>query len=83
MSILKNVTLKCRDIKPGKLFLCVRKCHYEKINQKDMIRCKIGNREIVGFGFNGNPAYIDRSELPFPSIRFREFGPELMVFKTF
>ncbi|CDS39500.1 cytochrome c oxidase subunit IV [Echinococcus multilocularis] len=32
----------------------------------------IGNREIVGFGRNGNPQYLDDPRFPYPSIRFRE-----------
>ena len=31
-----------------------------------------GNRDIVGYGFNGNPTYIDREEWPAPAIRFKE-----------
>ncbi|KAK2172156.1 hypothetical protein NP493_989g02062 [Ridgeia piscesae] len=33
---------------------------------------KLGNRDIVGYGFNGNPTYIDREEWPAPAIRFKE-----------
>uniref|UniRef100_A0A5K3FK26 NADH dehydrogenase [ubiquinone] 1 beta subcomplex subunit 8, mitochondrial n=1 Tax=Mesocestoides corti TaxID=53468 RepID=A0A5K3FK26_MESCO len=32
----------------------------------------IGNREIVGYGRNGNPQYLDDPHFPYPSIRFRE-----------
>ncbi|CAH1392693.1 unnamed protein product [Nezara viridula] len=31
----------------------------------------IGAREIVGFGFNGVPNYVDRPDFPLPAIRFR------------
>lgn len=40
---------------------------------------KIGNREVVGFGFNGEPNYMDRTDFPFPAIRFVENSPEVMV----
>ncbi|VDL19844.1 unnamed protein product [Hymenolepis diminuta] len=33
---------------------------------------EISNREIVGFGRNGNPQYLDDPHNPYPSIRFRE-----------
>nr|CDS27405.1 cytochrome c oxidase subunit IV [Hymenolepis microstoma] len=33
---------------------------------------EIGNREIVGYGRNGNPQYLDDPHNPYPSIRFRE-----------
>ena len=32
----------------------------------------IGNREIVGFGINGQTIYHDDVHVPFPSIRFKE-----------
>lgn len=40
---------------------------------------KIGNREIVGFGLNGEPSYIDRLERPMPAIRFKENTPDIQV----
>lgn len=40
---------------------------------------KIGTREIVGFGWNGLPAYADRVSFPFPAIRWREDTPEIKV----
>lgn len=45
----------------------------------ELERIKSGSREIVGFGWNGEPAYLDRWDCPFPSIRFRPCSPELMV----
>ncbi|BFZ13561.1 hypothetical protein BsWGS_16600 [Bradybaena similaris] len=39
---------------------------------------KIGNREIVGFGINGQPSYTDRCEFPCPAIRFKETTPEVL-----
>ncbi|KAG8038093.1 hypothetical protein G9C98_006418 [Cotesia typhae] len=38
---------------------------------------KIGKREIVGFGINGEPHYMDLWDYPFPSIRFKEMTPDL------
>ncbi|XP_075234353.1 cytochrome c oxidase subunit 4 isoform 1, mitochondrial-like [Lycorma delicatula] len=32
---------------------------------------KIGNREVVGYGYNGSPIYIDIADVPAPAIRFR------------
>jgi hypothetical protein len=40
---------------------------------------KIGNREIVGHGFNGEASYIDRADYPFPAVRFREPTAEFKV----
>uniref|UniRef100_A0A6P7FNJ9 Cytochrome c oxidase subunit 4 n=1 Tax=Diabrotica virgifera virgifera TaxID=50390 RepID=A0A6P7FNJ9_DIAVI len=35
-------------------------------------RTLIGKREIVGFGYNGEPNYADRADFPMPAIRWRE-----------
>ncbi|XP_047001791.1 cytochrome c oxidase subunit 4 isoform 1, mitochondrial [Schistocerca americana] len=40
-------------------------------------RAKIGNREIVGYGFNGQPSYMDRTDFPMPAIRFKETTPDI------
>uniref|UniRef100_A0A146LDA9 Cytochrome c oxidase subunit 4 isoform 2, mitochondrial n=1 Tax=Lygus hesperus TaxID=30085 RepID=A0A146LDA9_LYGHE len=37
---------------------------------------KIGNREVVGFGMNGKPEYVDHVAFPFPAIKFRELTSE-------
>jgi hypothetical protein len=49
--------------------------------QKDCIhgRSRIGNREIVRFGFNGQYSYKDRVDFPMPAIRFKENTPDLVV----
>jgi len=41
----------------------------------------IGSREVVGYGTNGSYNYIDRVEMPFPAIRFREDTPEIKVLR--
>lgn len=40
---------------------------------------KIGTREIVGFGWNGLPAYADRTDFPLPAIRWKEETPDIAV----
>lgn len=42
---------------------------------------QIGTREIVGFGWNGLPSYVDRSDFPLPAIRWREETSEITVNK--
>lgn len=39
----------------------------------------IGNREVVGYGFNGQPNYVDRADFPMPAIRWREPTPDILV----
>lgn len=39
----------------------------------------IGNREIVGFGYNGQPTYMDRVDFPLPAIRWKETTPDIQV----
>lgn len=43
----------------------------------DHARTRIGKREIVGYGMNGSPIYIDLVEFPMPAIRFREPTPDI------
>ncbi|XP_055372156.1 cytochrome c oxidase subunit 4 isoform 1, mitochondrial [Condylostylus longicornis] len=38
---------------------------------------KIGNREIVGHGWNGTACYADRVDYPMPAIRFKETTKEI------
>lgn len=40
---------------------------------------RIGNREVVGFGWNGEPIYQDRVDYPMPAIRFKESTPDVLV----
>ncbi|XP_067005394.1 cytochrome c oxidase subunit 4 isoform 1, mitochondrial [Anabrus simplex] len=44
-------------------------------------RAKIGNREVVGFGFNGQPNYVDRVDFPMPAIRFKENSPDIQALR--
>lgn len=44
---------------------------------------KLGNREIVGFGYNGDPVYLDRWDCPMPAIRFKEITPDVKVLILF
>lgn len=39
------------------------------------------NREVVGYGFNGEPGYIDNPMFPYPSIRFKAITKELEPLK--
>lgn len=48
------------------------------------VRCRstrdlIGAREIVGYGFNGEPTYADRTDFPMPAIRWKEPTPDIIV----
>ena len=40
---------------------------------------KIGSREVVGFGTNGVPNYLDRVDFPMPAIRYKEITPDIAV----
>uniref|UniRef100_A0A183SUN2 Cytochrome c oxidase subunit 4 n=1 Tax=Schistocephalus solidus TaxID=70667 RepID=A0A183SUN2_SCHSO len=42
----------------------------------------IGNREIVGYGRNGNPQYLDDPHYPYPSIRFCPQTDEIEVLQA-
>lgn len=42
---------------------------------------RIGNREVVGYGYNGEPTYLDRVDFPCPAIRWKENTSDVMVRK--
>jgi len=44
-------------------------------------RSKIGTREVVGYGVNGEASYVDRIMTPFPAIRFKEVTGDLVGIK--
>lgn len=39
----------------------------------------IGNRDVVGYGYNGEENYMDRLDFPMPAIRFKANTPDVMV----
>jgi len=49
---------------------------------KDQYYPKLGNRDIVAYGWNGYPSYIDRSEFPCPPVRFRENSKEIEALRV-
>jgi len=40
---------------------------------------RVGNRDVVGFGYNGEPAYLDRVDFPCPAVRWKENTPDVMA----
>lgn len=48
---------------------------------RDRIHPKLGNRDIVGWGFNGTASYADREEFPCPAVRFKENTPDVMALR--
>ena len=42
---------------------------------------RVGNREIVGFGRNGEPTYFDSPDCPCPAVRWREETPEIKALR--
>jgi cytochrome c oxidase subunit 4 len=44
-------------------------------------RARIGNRDVVGYGANGEASYADRIMFPFPAIRFKENTPDVLALR--
>ncbi|CAG9764741.1 unnamed protein product [Ceutorhynchus assimilis] len=44
-------------------------------------RTLIGKREIVGYGYNGEPNYVDRSDFPLPAIRWQEPNADILALR--
>ncbi|KAJ3647825.1 hypothetical protein Zmor_019682 [Zophobas morio] len=53
---------------------------FQKASMSDM-RSIIGNREIVGFGYNGQPNYADRPDFPLPAIRWKESTADIQALR--
>uniref|UniRef100_A0A6B2E8N0 Cytochrome c oxidase subunit 4 n=1 Tax=Phlebotomus kandelakii TaxID=1109342 RepID=A0A6B2E8N0_9DIPT len=45
------------------------------------VASKIGKREVVGYGWSGEPVYEDRVDYPMPAIRYKEPTPELQALR--
>lgn len=54
------------------------KFSYQKAHVSDT-RGVIGKREVVGFGYNGDPNYADRSDFPMPALRWKEPTADILV----
>lgn len=48
---------------------------------RDMHHPKLGNRDIVGYGWNGTPSYMDRPEFPCPAVRYGENSKEVLALR--
>jgi len=57
----------------------VRAAHHDHHAVVDPVKVAIGSREVVGFGMNGQPSYMDRVDFPMPAIRYKEVTPDLKV----
>nr|XP_033333796.1 cytochrome c oxidase subunit 4 isoform 1, mitochondrial-like [Megalopta genalis] len=42
---------------------------------------QIGNRDVVGYGYNGQETYMDRVDYPMPAIRFKANTPDVMALR--
>ncbi|CAH1778614.1 unnamed protein product [Owenia fusiformis] len=49
--------------------------------ERDRIYPRIGDRDVVGYGFNGTASYMDREEMPFPAIRFKENTDDVLALR--
>jgi len=49
---------------------------------KDQYYPKLGNRDVVGYGWNGYPSYMDRPEFPCPAVRFKENNKEVLALRA-
>ncbi|XP_037069308.1 cytochrome c oxidase subunit 4 isoform 1, mitochondrial-like [Pollicipes pollicipes] len=40
-----------------------------------------GNRQVIGYGYNGEPNYMDRVDYPIPAVRFKEETPQIKALR--
>ncbi|XP_065171353.1 cytochrome c oxidase subunit 4 isoform 1, mitochondrial-like [Atheta coriaria] len=63
------LALGARNIKARTVPLGAAGAHGAVVDPK---KVAIGSREVVGFGFNGQPNYVDRADFPMPALRWKE-----------
>ena len=64
----------------------MRRALLDAIRVPTGVRCvsdmaKVGQREWVGYGYNGKPNYQDRCDFPMPAVRFRAETPDVKVLR--
>ncbi|XP_033150346.1 cytochrome c oxidase subunit 4 isoform 1, mitochondrial [Drosophila busckii] len=78
---MMSLSLRCM----GRMHATLRASTLWSLSQRcmhhDPTRCMIGDREIVGYGINGSPIYVDCAAFPFPAIRYREVTPEICALR--
>ncbi|XP_031836606.1 cytochrome c oxidase subunit 4 isoform 1, mitochondrial isoform X2 [Nomia melanderi] len=70
----------------SKLFIsCLRQnipSHSRRMSAHSvMFPDRIGNRDVVGHGYNGDETYVDRVDCPMPAIRFKRNTPDVMALR--
>jgi len=50
-------------------------------HQDNSIKALVGNRDMVGYGINGQPGYMDRVDFPMPSLRWKENTPDVLALR--
>ncbi len=55
--------------------------HHPAVFDKKNVYPRIGDREIVGFGRNGEPQYYDAPDSPLPSIRWKADTAEIKAIR--
>lgn len=65
----------------GRQILQISKMYFPRVFISDYNRKLIGNRDVVGYGFNGEPNYVDRADYPMPAIRWKETTPKIFALR--
>jgi len=50
-------------------------------HQDASLKSVIGNREVVGYGINGEPGYMDRIDFPMPALRWKENTADVLALR--
>lgn len=62
---------------------CLQQGSKNIVRKSSYVLSTVGNRDIVGPGFNNTASYIDRTDFPMPAIRFKANTPDVLVFMFF
>ena len=77
-SRMMALALRHQPAASSSLMLVRSSSHGVNVHLQEKLQ-RLGNRDVVGFGWNGEPIYYDRPDFPFPAIRFKENTPDVMV----
>lgn len=71
----------CKQAVAGKQIVRLESSSTLPSKLRDEYYPKLGDRDVVGYGWNGYPTYIDRPEFPCPPVRFRENTADVLALR--
>merc|ERR1711887_438722 len=77
-SVVRKVKMALNSLCRRAVISAMKIQHVQQVANMGSVS-KIGNRDVVGFGYNGDNNYVDRIDFPMPAIRFKENTPDIQA----